>query len=275
MKPGLLIASSLLRPVLSVLPVALLAGCPDEPFFDDDIGVEGVATDVGALAGRFAIKGTAVDQADTAIGKVDTGGISFYLSTRTFNDETQAYDEVLKSCFVENFETAGLQTTNNPDAVAAIPDIPATLTVDHATGSYLRTTFHEYWAIEGLDDDDALPTDKDSPVYFDSDDDGHPGATVFTQGLVPDGEVYIAQRKTVETHGVVQGPDQSFGLLHAVKEGIVLDANNSLLFTEARRVPHPDPKQSWWMEIRLGDEAGCDDVIAARDLEDLPLRRPF
>lgn len=246
-----------------------------EPFYDDDIGVEGVAVDEGSLAGTFAVKGVAVDQADTVLGKVDTGGMSFYLSTRTFNAETKVYEETLKQCAVDNFETAGLQTTNNPDAVAAIPSIRAELTVDHATGEVVRSTYREYWAIEGLADDEDLPADKDDDVYVDADDDGNPGDTVFTSGLVNDGEVYIAQRKTVDTHGVVRSVDESFGLLHAVKEGIILGANNDLLLNEAERVPHPDPKQSWWMEIRLDDDAGCDDVKDARDDEDLPLRRPF
>ena len=261
--------------MLITASAVVVCGACAEPFYDDDIGVEGVAVDEGSLAGTFAIKGVAVDQAETFLGKVDTGGMSFYLSTRTFNSDTKVYDETLKQCDVVNFETAGLQTTNNPDAVAAIPLIPATLTVDHATGQVTRSTFHEYWAIEGLDDDDALPADKDSDVYVDSDKDGNPGATVFTAGLVPDGEVYIAQRKTVETDGVVQSTDESFGLLRAKKEGIILGANNNLLLNESERVPHPDPKQSWWMEIRLADDAGCDAVKDAKDDEDLPLRRPF
>jgi hypothetical protein len=29
------------------------------------------------------------------------------------------------------------------------------------------------------------------------------------------------------------------------------------------------------MEVRLADGAGCDDVVAARDDETLPVRRPF
>ncbi|MDP2342437.1 MAG: hypothetical protein Q8O67_15885 [Deltaproteobacteria bacterium] len=251
------------------------AGACAEPFYDSDLGVEGVAVDEGALAGTWALKGNGVDQAETAIGKVDTGGRSFYLSKRTFNVDTKVYDETLTVCAVENFETAGLQTTNNPAAIDAIPAIPTTVTVDHATGAYTRATFREYWAIDGLDDDDDLPTDPDDDVYYDSDDDDHPGATVFTQGLVPDGEVYVAQRKTVSATGVVRGVDQSFGLLASVKEGITLAANNDFLLTEADRVPHPDPKESWWMEIRLADDAGCDDVEDARDSDDLPLRRPF
>ncbi len=253
----------------------LQIGACAEPFYDDDIGVEGVAVDEASLAGTFAIKGVAVDQADTAIGKVDTGGVSYYLSTRVFNTETKVYDETLKQCAVDNFETAGLQTTNNPDAVAAIPKIRATLTVDHATGEVVRGKYREYWAIEGLGDDEDLPSDVDDDVYVDADDDGNPGDTVFTQGLVPDGEVYIAQRKTVDMNGVVRSTDKSFGLLRARKEGIVLGANNNFLLTEADRVPHPDPKESWWMEIRLADDDGCKAVVDARDNEDLPLRRPF
>lgn len=253
----------------------LLTSACAEPFFDADIGVAGVAVEEGALAGTWALKGNALDQADTVLGKIDTGGRAFYLSVRTFDTDSKVYGETLTVCAVENFETAGLQTTNNPAAIAAIPAMSTTLDIDHATGAYARAAFREYWAIEGLDDDDDLPEDPGSSVYFDSDDDGHPGATVFTQGLVPNGEVYIAQRKTVSATGVVRSVDMSFGLLAARKEGIVLAASNDLLLTEADRVPHPDPKESWWIEIRLGDDGNCDDVLAARDSDDLPLLRPF
>ena len=262
------------RAALTGVGVASTAGCP-EPFYDDDIGVEGVAVDEGSLAGTFGLKGNGVDQAETAIGKVDTGGRSFYLSQRTFNVETRLYDEVLTVCSVENFDTAGLQTVNNPDAIEAIAQIGATINVDHATGAYTRSDFFEFWAIEGLGNDDALPEDPDDDVYYDSDDDGHPGATVFTQGLVPNGEVYIAQRKTVSATGVVRGVDVSFGLLASKKDGTVLAANNDFLLTEADRVPHPDPKESWWIEVRLDDDGDCDDVEAARASDTLPLRRPF
>ena len=255
---------------------ALLGGAScAEPFYDDNIGVEGVKIDEGALAGTFALKGNGVDQADTAIGKVDTGGRSFYRSQRTFNVDTKVYDETLTLCAVENFETAGLQTTNNPAAIAAIPEVSTTIDVDHATGAYTRATFFEYWAIQGLGDTEPLPRDVNDDVYFDSDADGHPGATVFTQGLVPNGEVYIAQRKKVSATGVVRGVDKVFGLLASKKEGIVLAANNNFLLTEAVRVPHPDPKESWWMEIRIDDDGGCAEVEQARDDDDLPLRRPF
>lgn len=263
------------RIVLAVVAVSVAVdvGCA-EPFYDDDIGVEGVPVDVGALAGVFGVKGVAVDQADTVLGKVDTGGMTFYLSRREFNAETRVYDETLEPCVVINFETAGLSTENSTDGIASIPAISATLTVDHATGAYTRSTFFEYWAIRGLDDDAPLPSDVDDDVYYDADGDDHPGITVFTSGLV-NGEVYVAQRKTVTTGGVVQGEDLSFGLLQAKKEGLVLGASNDLLLTEAARVPHPDPKESWWADVRLDDDASCDDVSAAIDDEVIPRRRPF
>jgi hypothetical protein len=138
----------------------------------------------------------------------------------------------------------------------------------------VRASFREYWAIRGLRDDDPLPANTNAAVYVDADDDDKPGITVRTSGLVT-GEVYVAQRKTVSTSGVVRGPDSSFGLLQAKKEGIVLGASNDLLLSEADRGPHPDPKESWWVDVRLDDGASCDDVEAAIDDDTIPRRRPF
>jgi hypothetical protein len=254
--------------------VISVGGCP-EPYYDDDIGVEGVATDPGALAGTFAMKSESTDQADTILGAVDTGGITFSLVTRTWRqDEPSFYDEVHRVCDVENFETAGLSTVNSRATINAIPESDAVLEIEHATGLYVRHTFREYWAIRNLDDDDPIPTNKDSNAFYDMDEDGNPGTTVLTSGLV-DGEVYVAQRKTIDQAGVVQGSEHSFGLAKVKKEGTVLAASNDLLLNEAPRVPHPDPKRSWWMEIRVDDDAGCDAVTDAIDSDDLPRRRPF
>jgi hypothetical protein len=260
--------------VVAATSVVGATGCP-EPYYDDDIGVEGVATDPGALAGTFAMKSEATDQADTILGPVDTGGITFSLVTRTWNpDDGNFYDEVHRVCEVENFETAGLTTVNSRDTIDAIPESVAVLEVEHATGLFVRHTYHEYWAVQNLDDDDPLPEDKDSNVFYDMDDDGNPGTTVFTSGLV-DGEVYVAQRKTIDQSGVVQGDEHSFGLAKVKKEGTVLAASNDLLLNEAPRVPHPDPKRSWWMEIRVDDDADCGAVRDAIASDDLPRRRPF
>ena len=254
--------------------VGAAAACP-EPFYDDNIGVEGVATEAGSLQGTFALKSQALDQANTILGPVDTGGITYSLVTRTWRaDEPNLYDETHKVCDVENFETAGLTTVNTRATIDGIPESITVLDVDHATGAFVRTPFHESWAVQNLADDEALPEDKTSDVFYDMDGDGNPGATVTTSGLV-DGEVYVAQRKTVDQTGVVQGEALNFGLSRVKKEGTVLGANNDLLLNEAERVPHPNPKQSWWMEIRVDDDANCDAVRDARDSDELPIKRPF
>jgi len=246
-----------------------------EPYYDDTIGVEGVPTDTGALAGTFALQSQAMDQANTVLGPVDTGGVTWSLVVRTVRaDDPNAYDERIEVCDVENFETAGLTTVNTPATIDAIPESLATLIVDHATGAFHRQPYREYWAVRDLDDDAPFPTDKESSVFYDMDDDGQPGTTVLTSGLV-DGEVYVAQRKTVEQQGVVQGEDVSFGLSRVTKEGTVLAASNDFLLNEAPRTPHPNPKNSWFMEVRLAEGAGCDAVVGARDDETLPVRRPF
>jgi hypothetical protein len=160
---------------------------------------------------------------------------------------------------------------------ATIDNIPVgstVLDVDHATGAFTRTPFKEYWAVQNLADDDAFPTDKESDVFYDMDGDGNPGTTLATSGLV-DGEVYVAQRKTIDQTGVVQGEALNFGLSRVKKEGTVLGASNDLLLNETERVPHPNPKQSWWMEIRVDDDASCDAVRDARDSDALPISRPF
>jgi hypothetical protein len=253
-----------------------VVGCA-EPYYDDALGLDGVPVDDGSLAGTFGLQSTAVDQADVPVfGKIDTGGITASLVQRTWRGaaDGDVYDEVITVCGVENFETAGVLTTVPDKAVRAIPQSAAVLHVDHDTGAYLRDTYREYWAVRDLDDDDPLPEDKSSDVFYDMDDDGHPGATVLATGLA-EGEVYVAQRKTIDQKGIVRSEDGSLGLSHVTKEGVVLDATSDLLKTESARTPHPDPKQSWFIDVRLDDDAGCDDVLAAQASGALPRQSPI
>ena len=271
----MLLRRLLLSTAVVVVATTAGAGCA-EPYYDDNLGVSGVATQEGALAGTFAIESLATDQAEVPIfGKIDTGGVTFALIKREWRaDEPSLYDETITVCDVENFETAGLTTVNTRGTINGIPPSKTVLEVDHATGAFVREPYREFWAVRGLDNDRRFPTDVNDDVFYDSDNDGNPGATVETSGLVS-GEVYVAQRKTVAHEGVVRGEDNSFGLARVKKEGIVLDASNDTLKTESPRTPHPDPKRSWWFELRLDDDGSCSDVRLARDNEDLPLRAPF
>lgn len=260
----------------AVACVVVVASSCVEPVYDATIGREGVATEPGSLEGTFAMESTAIDQANAPIfGKVDAGSVSYALVVRRWrSDEPDVYDEDITVCDVVNFEVAGITTVNTPATIAAIPTSSAVLTVDHATGNFVRGTYREFWAVQGLNDDEAFPDDVNADVFYDADDDGHPGTTVTASGLVS-GDVYVAQRKTVDHHGVVQGTDNSLGLARVSKEGIVLDATSDLLKTESPRTPHPDPKQSWWFDLRIDDGASCDEVLLAREDERLPRIRPF
>ena len=264
------------RTVLLALGVVVASGCP-EPYYDDALGLDGVPVDDGSLAGTFGLQSTAVDQADVPVfGKIDTGGITASLVQRTWRGaaEPDVYDEVITVCGVENFETAGLLTVVPEETLRAIPQSTAVLHIDHATGAYERDTYREYWAVRDLPDDKPLPEDKSSDVYYDMDDDGHPGTTIEATGLA-EGQVYVAQRKTIDQQGIVRGEDQSLGLSHVKKEGVILDATSDLLKTESERTPHPDPKQSWFVDVRLDDDAGCDAVLAAQKSGAIPRKSPI
>jgi hypothetical protein len=264
------------RVLAVVVVVAGATGCP-APVYDDELGLSGVPIESGSLAGVFGLQAMAVDQADVPLlGKVDTGGITASLVRRTWRgpEDADAYDEVGVVCAVENFETGGLLTVIAASTIQALPAVNATLLVTHEAGSFQRRPYRERWALRDLADDEPLPADVDSRVYFDMESDGKPGATVQASGLVQ-GEVYVAQRKTVEQEGVVRSVDELVGLSRVRKEGVVLGATNDFLKTESKRTPHPDPRQSWSMEIRLSDDADCHDVIAAQESGALPRRSPL
>jgi len=275
--------SPFVRVVVAGLGAGLLAvpgfgaGCA-EPYEDDALGLDGVAVEPGSLAGVFGLQSTAVDQAEVPVfGKIDTGGITASLVVRTWrgnDDDPAVYDEHITVCGVENFETAGLLTIVPEVTLVAIPPANAVLRVDHESGSFTRETYREYWAVRDLPDDEPLPTDKTSVVYYDMDDDGNPGTTIEATGLAV-GQIYVAQRKTVDQAGVVRSEDQSLGLSRVKKEGVVLDATSDLLKTESERTPHPDPRQSWSVDARLADDATCADVLDAQDDDRLPRRSPL
>jgi hypothetical protein len=259
--------------VMMAFPLCLLLACP-EPVYDDRIGLTGVSTPAGSFAGSFALKAVLTDQADTAIGTIATGGMTFYLVTMTTTDVDGRYRAEYDVCDVVNFETAGITTVVPPATLDAIPNFSADVIIDHGTGALELSTYREHWAVADLADSDDLPTDAADPRFYDMEGDGNPGATLTASGLVA-GEVYVAQRKTVSASGVITDADGGAGLCTHRKEGLVLDATSNLLKTETPRRPHADPKRSWFSLVRLSESATCADVITARDDERLPQFAPF
>ena len=260
-----------------VAVVVSAAGCA-QPHYDAVLGVAGVAVPDGALAGAFARVTQAADLAHVpALGDKEGGGQTFSLVVRTWDGA--AYRETDQVCSVVNFDVAGLHTEISLATARSVPAFSAPVDVVHETGE-VSARLQEVWALPGIGDD-PLPTDAGDPRVVDMDSDGHPGATVVASGLAS-GEVYIAQRKTLTLTGVTRSADESFGLVVHKKEAVILDATSPLLKTSAAREQHPDPKESWWHEIRVGtsdgsaaDSSTCDDVDSALHNGSLTDLRPF
>ena len=259
--------------MLRVLLFGLAVSSCVAPVYDDRLGVSGVATSEGALAGRFGLVSSSADLAQVPLlGEQVGGGMTMVLVERSFDGS--AYTQRNSICRVINYEVAGLASALSEDTARAVPVVSPRIAVDHASGAVTTDTFYEMWAVQDLTPDDAMPTDASDARFYDMDDDGKPGATMTTSGLVT-GEVYFAQRKALSFEGVVRGPDELFGLLTHKKEATVIGATDELLRTQTVRAQHPDPKLSWWHELRLADDASCDDLTAAVDDGGFSLLRPF
>lgn len=253
----------------------LASACP-EPVFDADLGVEGVPVESGALAGSFALLAQATD-ASTLPGLDDEvgGGVTFYLVERTWDGSE--YAQTLRVCAVINNVVGGLTTLVTQETALSIPPMIGTARISDATGAVEAIDYMELWAVDGVDADDPLPETPDDPAVIDMEGDGNPGATLFASGFA-EGEIYVVNRKVITLGGVIRGPDESFGLVTHKKDGFVLEATNSLLDVDAARTPHPDPKESWWHEVRVapaGEAASCDDVQRALVDRTLTRLRPF
>jgi hypothetical protein len=251
-----------------------VAGC-DDPVFNADIGITGVATDDASFAGAFAWSAVLADEADTVLGKVTTGGQTFYLADLSpradSEDGASVYDTNLIVCDVVNFSVAGIDTRASQATIDAIPDVPAVVRIAHGSGVVSIDTFYEHWAVKDLPVTEPLPEAVDDAHFYDMDEDGKPGATIIADGL---GESYVAQRKTVSMAGVVTGADTATGLATHKKEGRILGATSSLLETEADRAQHPNPKESWFFGVRIA-EASCAAVVDAKTSLLIPELPPF
>ena len=259
--------------ILRMMLLGLTASSCAQPAYDDRIGVAGVRTSEGALAGHFGLASTAADLAQVPLlGEQVGGGMTISLVERALDGA--AYQQTNTVCRVINFEVAGLASTIDDATARAVPPIAVTLEVDHASGAVSTEEFLEIWAVRDLSAADPMPTARDDARFFDMEADGHPGATVSTTGLVT-GELYFAQRKALTFTGVVRGADEMLGLLTHKKEATVIDATDELLLSQTERTQHPDPKLSWWHEVRLVDDAGCAELTAAVDGGSFSLLRPF
>jgi hypothetical protein len=270
---------------LSLLAATACGGGP-APVFDDDIGVEAIPIGPGEAAGTFALKvvNTTLVQVPV-LGDYAGGGVNYRLVTRTFDADAGLYRQSSRLCGGFNVEVAGVLTTVPERTYRAVaPSTDEVVEID-AGGAYAQRDHLQLWGLRDLPEpfSTPLPANKDEAGeaphrdrIFDMDDDGHPGITSFVSGAV-NGEVYVIQRKTVTTKGVVLGPDRALGLSVNTNELVQLGNNNVLLDrqSEGSAAAHPDPLRSWFEEVRVADDFTCDDVMRAEDDGILSVRRPF
>ncbi len=276
------------RLILCASSAALLgiACVGPEPVFDDEIGVAAIPIEAGAAEGTFALKVVNTTLVKVPVlGDFAGGGTNYRLVRRTFDEGAGHYVQESFLCGGFNVEVAGV-TTSVPEATyrAVAPNTAEIVEIDD-DGAYRQRDHIQLWGLRDLPDpyETALPANKEEAQQaphrdriFDMDDDNNDGITSIISGAV-EGEVYVIQRKTVTTRGIVLGPDRMFGLSVNTNELVQLGNNNVLLDrqSEGSAEPHPDPKRSWFEEVRVDDDFDCDDVMAAEDNNLLSRNRPF
>ncbi len=270
---------------LSALGFLGACGGP-EPVFDDDIGVAAIPIERGAAAGTFALKVINTTLVKTPFGDEAGGGSNYRLVKRTYNADENVYDQSSSLCGGFGFTVLGT-TTDLPESTyrAVPPSTEEKVTIDDA-GVYDQTGHIQLWGIKDLPEPftTPLPADKDEAQQephksriYDMDEDQKDGVTTIVSGTV-NGEVYVIQRKTVTTSGVVLGPDRALGLAKNTNEVVQLGNSNPVIFdrqSEGSSGPHPDPKLSWFEEARIGDDGDCDVVMGAEDAGLLSVVPPF
>jgi len=276
--------------LLTVLLLSMpLLACGPEPFYDDNIGVEGIATEPGSLAGQWAFHLRYIDVAYVPLlaREVESGGDQYFLVDRAWDAASASYSESWTFCIDDNMETAGLRMTT-PDATRdSVVLLDTAPTLEHASGEYGARDAVQLWALRDLPDlfNTPVPTPdnyQEAPQrdwIYDADGDGNLGCTMLLNGFL-EGEDYYISRKINHFRGVVATPDQIFGLQSHSSSWSVLEAT-VLFAVHTGEIPsddgwqHPDPKRNWFEQIRMADDASCDDVRRARESEQLSKLRPF
>jgi hypothetical protein len=262
------------------------ACAPVEPRYDDDIGIAAVPIAPGEAAGTFALKVVNTTLVHIPVlGDAAGGGTNYRLVHRTWDVDAGLYHQTSRLCGGYNIEVGGVTTTLPESTYRAVPESLAEIVTIDDDGTYKQADHLQLWGLKDLPEPFAtpLPANKDEAQQsphkdriYDMDDDGHDGVTAHITGAVQ-GDVFIVQRKTVTTHGVILGPDHALGLAQNTNEVVQLGNTNPLLDrqSEGSSEPHPDPRRSWFEEVRVDEDAGCDLVMRAEDDGLLSVVAPF
>jgi hypothetical protein len=275
-------------PSLTALPLAAFLisaswGCAPEPIYDDDLGLQAVSIEEGALAGTFGGKVSITNLSDMpVIGPTETGGETYYLMHRTWNGDD--YELEVALCGGRTFPTPGGESTlpHSTYQAAEVVRQPDVI-MDHDRGTYSMHEIIELWSMTDMPDPESTPlpatpeealTEPHASRIVDADDDGQPGVTSHITGIT-EGDVYFVQRRWFAWEGLTLSADRIVGLASVERERTVIGSSNELLNQQLPEENHPDPKRRWFEERRLDDDADCDEVLAAIDDGRISRLTPF
>lgn len=234
----------------------------------DDTGEEQPSTDRRSFAMLSVIAMLVTDPSGFSDDQEISLTTSWSLVDWTREGTALRWTETL--CGIESSEVFDT-TTSFPDAfVETMPVRERTGTLSSATtGASLEGG--PYVDLVGVELEDPagddLPDDPDDDSVIDQDGDGNPGVTVLIdQAWLGEGEAYVAQRNVTTYDGVVVSTDRVEGYLDATTEQQILDASTWWLLLDAPPPePDPDPTHSYFVMQQVDDDAGCAEVLAARD----------
>lgn len=289
----------------AALPVALLftaAGCGSvEPVYDDALGVQAVKVEEGELEGTFAVRSMSALLIDIPVPGFENtigGRVTYRRVERTWDEDAGLYRQSSRVCGGREFEVAGIATVIPQASFRAVPEsTEEVLRVDHDRGTYDVNDQVELWAVD-LDNPltDPLPADDEEAALpewedrvYDMDDDGDPGFTTEYEGLLQ-ARFYTVQRRMMTFTGVTQQDGTALGTLrtHYDLTGLGGELEEPPPEPPPGTPPpeededqgpfiqeHPDPKESWWMEVRVDEDTSCDDVMQLEPDGVFPRLRPF
>jgi len=269
--------------LLCLLP--LIACDQNEPVYDADIDLTAIPIEAGSLEGKFALRVRTNAIADLSfLGDLESISDSYWIMQRTYDPETQTYEQAMDFCISVNFEIAGMKTTVLEGTYDRVENTTSTLIINHETGAYESQDILLLFALKNLDDPltAALPQNEEELEDFltkdhvyDIDEDGNPGVTLIAQGAL-NANLFSFSRHIRQLKGITLGPDRLVGLMTNNRYSYVIESDNPLMLAGLKPMPpHPDPKENWFEEIRVGDEVTCGSVLDLVEDGSFTKVRPF
>lgn len=253
--------------------------------FDEELGLQAVSLDDGALAGTFAQVMHAGGTIDVPLrGPSESGHDDYNLIVRRWSAEDGRYRQSTTYCGGKYLPVFDLETVVPERAARSLPpSTTETVAIDHGRGTFRVTGQLQLWGLRDLPDpyQTPLPVDVNQAAepphaarIFDMDDDGNPGVTTMTRGAL-EAEVYAIQRKVTDVDGVALSADRVVGHSQSAVEILTLGASVTLLEVPNLQSDVTERDKSWFEERRLDDDADCERVLEAVAAGEVGGARPF